>query len=96
MTDHTQPLPVAAIAALNKGSKIEAIKIVRRERGTGLKGAKDAVDEYLRGQPALQASLVARQASARECAAVARHRRRIGRFRLFLLRYAVVFINASD
>ncbi len=65
MADEIQPLPVAAIAALNKGSKIEAIKIVRRERGIGLKEAKDAVEEYLRGQPALQASLVARQAEAR-------------------------------
>lgn len=64
-TEDVGPLPVAAIAALHKGNKIEAIKIVRRERGVELKAAKDAVDDYLRGQPALQASLAAKQAAAR-------------------------------
>lgn len=59
-----QPLPVAAIAALHKGNKIEAIKIIRRERNIDLKAAKDAVEEYLRGQPALQASLTAKQGEA--------------------------------
>lgn len=67
-TEDVGPLPVAAIAALNKGNKIEAIKIVRRERGVDLKQAKDAVDEYLRSQPALQASLAAKQAEARDSA----------------------------
>ncbi len=65
MTDETPPLPVAAIAELRKGNKIEAIRIVRRERGIELKLAKDAVEEYLRRQPALQASLAAKQAAAR-------------------------------
>lgn len=64
MTNHTQPLPVAAIAALHKGNKIEAIKIVRSERNIDLKGAKDVVEEYLRSQPALQASLAAKQGEA--------------------------------
>ena len=57
-------LPVAAIAALHEGRKIEAIRIVRRERGVDLKDAKQAVDAYLRSQPALDASLDARQAGA--------------------------------
>lgn len=48
------PLSTAAASALQRGNKIEAIKIVREERNIGLKEAKDAVDEYLRGQPALQ------------------------------------------
>lgn len=60
----TEPLPVAAIAALNRGNKIEAIKIVRRERGVELKAAKDAVEEYLRSQPALAASFARKQADA--------------------------------
>lgn len=33
-------LPLAAIAALQQGNKIEAIKIIRQERGIGLKEAK--------------------------------------------------------
>ncbi|MFP5348726.1 MAG: hypothetical protein ACLGHO_02655 [Gammaproteobacteria bacterium] len=64
-TDETSTLPVAAIAALHQGNKIEAIKIVRRERGMELKLAKDAVETYLRSQPALQASLAAKQAAVR-------------------------------
>jgi hypothetical protein len=46
-------LPSAAISALQSGHKIEAIKIVREERGIGLKEAKDAVEDYLRGEPTL-------------------------------------------
>jgi hypothetical protein len=54
-------LSPAAIAALHKGNKIEGIKIVRQERGIGLKEAKDAVEQYLASQPALQSSLAAQQ-----------------------------------
>jgi ribosomal protein L7/L12 len=57
-------LPAAAIAALHEGRKIDAIKIVRRERGVELKEAKQAVDSYVRSQPALEAALDARQAVA--------------------------------
>lgn len=65
MSDDTPTLPVAAISALHRGSKIDAIKIVRRERGLELKLAKDAVEAYLRSQPALQASFTAKQRAAR-------------------------------
>jgi hypothetical protein len=58
-------LPQAAIAALRKGKTIEAIKIVRQERGLGLKEAKDAVDDYLRHDPILQRSLRQAQEEAR-------------------------------
>ena len=63
----TSPVPslsTAAIAALHHGSKIGAIKIVRKEQNIGLKEAKDAVEDYLRNQPALQSSLAAAQAEA--------------------------------
>lgn len=63
-----QPLSIAAIAALHQGSKIEAIKIVRMERNIGLKEAKDAVEEYMRGQPGLQSSLAAAQTEAKRSA----------------------------
>src|SRR3990167_1052310 len=50
-------LPSAAIEALRKGNKIEAIKILRRERNLGLKEAKDCVEDYVRRDPLLQRSL---------------------------------------
>jgi ribosomal protein L7/L12 len=59
------PLPAAAIAALHKGRKVEAIKIVRQERNIGLKEAKGLVDEYLRSQPSLRSSLAAAGAEAK-------------------------------
>jgi len=49
----------AAISALHRANKIEAIKVLREEQGIGLKEAKDAVEEYLRTQPALQATFAA-------------------------------------
>jgi ribosomal protein L7/L12 len=58
------PLPAAAVSALQRGNKIEAIKIVRAERNIGLKEAKDEVEEYLRGQPALQSARSTAQSEA--------------------------------
>lgn len=55
-------LSVAAISALQLGNKIEAIKITRMERNIGLKEAKDAVEDWVRNTPSLQASLAAAQA----------------------------------
>ena len=37
-------LPDAVVAALKRGNKIEAIKLLREQIGAGLKEAKDAVD----------------------------------------------------
>jgi len=54
-------IPAGAIAALQNGNKIEAIKIVRMERNIGLKEAKDAVEAYVAAQPALQATMAAAQ-----------------------------------
>ena len=50
----TSPFPSAAEAALLKGNKIEAIKIVREERGVDLKGAKDIVEQHVAAHPGLQ------------------------------------------
>lgn len=54
MNPQSQDIPAAAVAALEKGSKIEAIKIVRIEQGIGLKEAKDVVEQYLDTRPNLQ------------------------------------------
>jgi len=58
-------LPPDAIAALNKGDKIEAIKIVRVARHIGLKQSKDLVETYLATQPALQRKIEMKQAETR-------------------------------
>jgi ribosomal protein L7/L12 len=57
-------LPSAAIEALRKGNKVEAIKILRRERNLGLKEAKDCVEDYVRRDPLLQRSLQQAQAES--------------------------------
>ena len=58
--------PQTAIPALEQGQTIEAIKIVRLERGLGLKESKDLVDAYLKNRPDLQRRLEAAQAEARQ------------------------------
>lgn len=58
-TTAATPLSASAIAALHRGSKIEAIKIVRQESDIGLKEAKDTVERYLLGQPSLQSAVTA-------------------------------------
>jgi hypothetical protein len=57
MAGQSREFPAAATEALTKGQKIGAIKIVRQERGVDLKEAKDAVDDYLRAQPAREGQL---------------------------------------
>ena len=68
MTGSSQPsaFPPAAVAALEQGNTIEAIKIVRLDRGLGLKESKDLVDAYLKSRPDLQRRLEAAQAEARQ------------------------------
>ena len=48
-------LPADVIAALHEGRKIDAIKLLREQRGIGLKEAKQEVDAYLRDHPQLAA-----------------------------------------
>ncbi len=50
-------LPPLAVRALMKGQKIEAIKLMREERGVELTEAKEVVEEYIRSDPLLQAEL---------------------------------------
>ena len=68
ITGSSQPsaFPPAAVAALEQGNTIEAIKIVRLDRGLGLKESKDLVDAYLKSRPDLQRRLEAAQAEARQ------------------------------
>lgn len=69
MTNERAPsaeLPAAAVEALRQGNKIEAIKLVRVEYDIGLKESKDAVEAYLRAQPALLQQLNVSQTQGRE------------------------------
>ena len=58
-------LPLPAVAALAQGRKIDATRIVREERRIGLKDAKELVDRYVEGQPALQRKIALAQAEAK-------------------------------
>ena len=59
------PFPPAAEAALLKGNKIEAIKIVREQQGIGLKEAKDAVEQQVAAHPGLRMQVESAQAASR-------------------------------
>jgi hypothetical protein len=58
-------IPSQAIAELQQGRKIEAIRLVRAAQGLGLKEAKDAVEAYIQAQPALRVALEARNKEAK-------------------------------
>ena len=49
----SDPLPADAIAAIQRGHKIDAIKILRTTRHLGLKEAKNIVDSHMQNDPAL-------------------------------------------
>lgn len=57
-------LSPAVVTTLTSGRVVEAIKMVREERGVGLKEAKEAVDRYLAAHPALKRKLDSQQAEA--------------------------------
>jgi hypothetical protein len=66
MEKPTAPFPAAAEAALLKGNKIEAIKIVRKDRGVDLKDAKDIVEQYVATHPGLQMQMESAQVTSRQ------------------------------
>ncbi|WP_291994971.1 ribosomal protein L7/L12 [Candidatus Accumulibacter sp. ACC003] len=62
MTGNDKDLPREAIAALERGSKIEAIKCVRVARGVGLKDAKEVIEDYLDRSPRVSGRMAAANA----------------------------------
>ena len=60
------PFSAPAEAALLKGNKIEAIKIVRKDRGVDLKEAKDIVERHVATHPGLQMQMETAQAASRQ------------------------------
>lgn len=65
MGQGNEAIPLDAISALERGNKIEAIKLVREAQGIGLKEAKDAVEDYIKQNPAVTAKFEAVQAANR-------------------------------
>nr|WP_298166805.1 ribosomal protein L7/L12 [uncultured Pseudomonas sp.] len=63
MTEFDDALPPEVMAALERGHKIEAIKLLRELKGVGLKEAKDAVDRYKPGRSSMAADSVVRPGS---------------------------------
>ena len=55
-------MPLEALGELSRGNKIGAIKIIRERHRVGLKEAKDFVEDYIDGNPALKAEMKAAQA----------------------------------
>ena len=62
MAERGEALPPEAINALQRGNKIEAIKLVRAAQKRDLKDAKDRVDAYVKTDPVLQQKFAAAQA----------------------------------
>ena len=62
MAERNEALPPEAIDALQRGNKIEAIKIVRAASKLDLKDAKDRVDDYVKNDPMLQQKFASAQA----------------------------------
>ncbi len=58
MTECDLGLPPEVVAALERGQKIEAIKLLRELRGIGLKEAKEAVDLYKTGRQSTDVSVI--------------------------------------
>lgn len=59
MKKSRQDLPRDAVAALEKGNKIEAIRHLREAQDIGLKEAGDAIEDYLQDMPNLRVRMTA-------------------------------------
>lgn len=57
-------LSANAVHALTRGRIVEAIKLLREERGIGLKEAKQAVDRHLMAHPALRRKIQSQREEA--------------------------------
>jgi ribosomal protein L7/L12 len=64
MTSNNENLPTQAVAALERGSKIEAIKIVRETSGVGLKEAKEIVERFIDRTPSVKSRMDSANAAA--------------------------------
>ena len=58
-------LPVEAVTLLGEGKVIEAIKVVRKAEGLGLRDAKDRVDAHIAQDPLLRVQIETQQRATR-------------------------------
>jgi ribosomal protein L7/L12 len=68
MSDEKKVLPSEAIRALERGSKIDAIKSVRVSFEVGLKEAKEIVERYIDSNPSTQKRMAAANADSAKSA----------------------------
>jgi hypothetical protein len=59
------PLPLEAVTLLGEGRLIEAIKVVRKAEGVGLREAKDRVEAHLAQDPILRVQIETQQRANR-------------------------------
>jgi hypothetical protein len=60
-----RPLPLEAVTLLGEGKAAEAIKVVRKTEGVGLREARERVDAYLRQEPILRVQIETQQRATR-------------------------------
>ena len=60
-----KPLPLEAAALLGEGRVIEAIKVIRKAEGLGLREAKDRIDAHIAQDPILGVQLETQQRARR-------------------------------
>jgi hypothetical protein len=60
-----RPLPLEAATLLGEGRLIEAIKVVRKAEGLGLRAAKERVDAHIAQDPILRVQIETQQRDAR-------------------------------
>ena len=56
-------IPDEAVAALERGERIEAVKLTCERNGSGLNASKDAVDAYIKANPRLKRRFVSERPS---------------------------------
>lgn len=60
-----KPLPLEAVALLGEARVIEAIKVVRKAEGLGLREAKERVDAHIAQDPILRVQIETQQRATR-------------------------------
>jgi hypothetical protein len=60
-----KPLPLEAATLLAEGRLIEAIKVVRKAEGLGLREAKERVDAHIAQDPILRVQIETQQRASR-------------------------------
>jgi len=60
-----KPLPLEAATLLSEGRLIDAIKVVRKAEGLGLRDAKERVDAHIAQDPILRVQIETQQRATR-------------------------------